>query len=197
MSIYNEKVNVNECKYYYNGKCERYEKYVDAPYADYSVICTCADEGDFEYDVCEYQLCERLEKENEKIKKQYNCYACNNCGGKEDYINLAKHHLGLRKQFDEFVKRNNTLSLRIEDIKKENEELKKGNDYLMEVVNESIIEQEKLVAKVNRNRLKVNKLHKALEEIRKIAKENKYLAQYKSICGVILNKINEVLNERD
>lgn len=65
-----------------------------------------------------------LQKENEKIKKQYNCYACGNCNGTEDYINLEKHHKGLRKQFDELVKRNNTLSLRIEELEKENEELK-------------------------------------------------------------------------
>lgn len=65
-----------------------------------------------------------LQQENEKIKKQYNCYACGNCNGTEDYINLEKHHKGLRKQFDELVKRNNTLSLRIEELEKENEKLK-------------------------------------------------------------------------
>ena len=65
-----------------------------------------------------------LRQENEKIKKQYNCYACGNCGGKEDYINLEKHHKGLRKQFDELAKRNNTLSLRIEELENENEKLK-------------------------------------------------------------------------
>lgn len=49
-------------------------------------------------------LVEDLEEENEKIKKQYNCYACGNCGGKEDYVNLEKHHLGLRKEFDRLVR---------------------------------------------------------------------------------------------
>lgn len=44
-----------------------------------------------------------LEAENELIKTQYNCYACGNCKGKEDYINLEKHHKGLRKQFDKKV----------------------------------------------------------------------------------------------
>lgn len=43
---------------------------------------------------------EKLKAENEKLKKQYNCYACGNCKGKEDYINLEKHHKGLRKQFE-------------------------------------------------------------------------------------------------
>lgn len=41
-----------------------------------------------------------LKEENARIKQQYNCYACGNCKGKEDYINLEKHHKGLRKQFD-------------------------------------------------------------------------------------------------
>lgn len=52
-----------------------------------------------------------LQQENEKLKKQYNCYACGNCNGKEDYINLEKHHKGLRKQFDELVKRIEKLKL--------------------------------------------------------------------------------------
>lgn len=46
---------------------------------------------------------EELKAENELIKTQYNCYACGNCKGKEDYINLEKHHKGLRKQFDKKV----------------------------------------------------------------------------------------------
>lgn len=33
----------------------------------------------------------RLQAENEKLKKQYNCYACDSCGGKEDYINMKRH----------------------------------------------------------------------------------------------------------
>lgn len=71
-----------------------------------------------------YKQLKHLKQENEKLKTQYNCYACGNCKGKEDYINLEKHHKGLRKQFDELVKRNNTLSLRIEELEKENEQLR-------------------------------------------------------------------------
>lgn len=41
-------------------------------------------------------------EKNEKLKTQYNCYACSGCKGKEDYINLEKHHKGLRKQFDKY-----------------------------------------------------------------------------------------------
>lgn len=45
----------------------------------------------------------KLKAENDRLKTQYNCYACGNCKGKEDYINLEKHHIGLRKQFDKKV----------------------------------------------------------------------------------------------
>ena len=31
------------------------------------------------------------EQECEKLKKQYNCYACGSCRGREDYRNMARH----------------------------------------------------------------------------------------------------------
>ena len=110
----------------------------------------------------EYCTCdtERLQEENEKIKNQYNCYACGNCNGKEDYINLEKHHKGLRKQFDELVKRNNTLSLRIEELEKENEKLEKKNKELLNLSNRG---GALLVAESTKNK----KYKQALEEIRK------------------------------
>ena len=66
----------------------------------------------------------RLKQENETIKKQYNCYACGGCNGKEDYINLEKHHLGLRKQFDRYyqaiqkIKKLSTVNVSIENFVK-------------------------------------------------------------------------------
>lgn len=115
---------------------------------------------------------ELLEQENEKIKKQYNCYACGNCKGKEDYINLEKHHKGLRKQFDEFVKRNHTLSLRIEELEQENKELKEYEYYYLD---------------------KFLELKQALEEIRDYCDEQNLKADY-TAC-YITNKIDEVLND--
>lgn len=44
--------------------------------------------------VCKHRPCEqlqRLKEENERLKKQYNCYACDSCSGKEDYINMKRH----------------------------------------------------------------------------------------------------------
>lgn len=50
-----------------------------------------------------------LQAELNTVKQQYNCYACGGCKGKEDYINLEKHHLGLRKQFDELYRHKGEL----------------------------------------------------------------------------------------
>ena len=37
------------------------------------------------------KMVEAKEQECERLKKQYNCYACDTCKGKEDYINLKRH----------------------------------------------------------------------------------------------------------
>nr|DAT89610.1 MAG TPA: hypothetical protein [Caudoviricetes sp.] len=34
---------------------------------------------------------DKLAQECEELKKQYNCYACDTCKGKEDYRNLKRH----------------------------------------------------------------------------------------------------------
>lgn len=129
------KCNGLDCEMCGNAKCpnEEKEKIIDGIDVSESVLT--ATNNDVYYSqnaVDELQnAIKRLQQENEKIKNQYNCYACGNCNGKEDYINLEKHHKGLRKQFDELVKRNNTLSLRIEELEKENEKLEKKNKELL------------------------------------------------------------------
>ena len=60
-------------------------------------FCLCEKNQD-----CDFRQLQQLKQENEELKKQYNCYACGNCNGKEDYINLEKHHIGLRKQYDKY-----------------------------------------------------------------------------------------------
>lgn len=66
-----DKVNVKECKYYCNGKCERYEEFVEADYANYSVKCICEKENDLgTYDICDYQQLKRKEQECEEWKHQ-------------------------------------------------------------------------------------------------------------------------------
>lgn len=64
-----DRVNVKECKYYCNGKCERYEEFVEADYADYSVKCICEKENDLgTYDICDYQQLKAKEQECEELK---------------------------------------------------------------------------------------------------------------------------------
>lgn len=128
---------------------------------------------------CYFKQLKRLQEDNEKIKKQYNCYACGNCKGKEDYINLEKHHKGLRKQFDELVKRNNTLSLRIEELEKENKKLKKRQ-----------ITKNGFICDCEQNA----KYKQALKEIRKLINETCW--DYTDISIIpVKEKMLEVINE--
>lgn len=134
-----------------------------------------------------------LQQENEKnkkTKKQYNCYACGNCNGKEDYINLEKHHKGLRKQFDELAKRNNTLSLRIEELENEKEELKK---YIGGFVSNCRYCDEWYMDKCNYIK-KENNCKQALKEIREEVGDLKDINKLINLQK-ILDIINEVLNE--
>lgn len=59
-----------------------------------------------------------LQAELNTVKQQYNCYSCGGCKGKEDYRNLEKHHLGLRKQFDIIIQENGKLKEKLNQYKK-------------------------------------------------------------------------------
>ena len=66
-----DKVNVKECKYYCNGKCERYGEFVEADYDNYSVKCICEEENVLgTYDICDYQQLSRKEQECEELKEE-------------------------------------------------------------------------------------------------------------------------------
>ena len=68
-----DKVNVKECNYYCNGKCERYEEFVEADYANYSVKCICEEENTLgTYDICDYQQLKRKEQECEQLRNKLN-----------------------------------------------------------------------------------------------------------------------------
>lgn len=40
---------------------------------------------------CYFKQRKRKEQECEKLKTQYNCYACETCNGREDYRNMKRH----------------------------------------------------------------------------------------------------------
>ena len=106
-----DRVNVKECKYYCNGKCERYEEFVEADYANYSVKCICEKENDlFTYDICDYQQLKRKEQECEELKDlaDHNGRVCN---VRLDKIDELEHDI-------------NELNGQLGQLEAENEELK-------------------------------------------------------------------------
>lgn len=189
-------IDVSECKYL--NKVVNEEPYCNI---DEEHLYTCSSDEN-----CYFKQLKRLQEENEKIKKQYNCYACGNCNGREDYINLEKHHKGLRKQFDELAKRNNTLSFRIEELEKENEELKSEHSKLIHRYNnlyekyraKEILEPQ-LKDEIKRLDMLSIKYYFALEEIREILMKSMSLKSnaYNHFINVekAIDKISEVLNE--
>ena len=66
---------------------------------------------------CHYKQLIREKQECEKLKKQYNCYACDTCNGKEDYIQLKKH-------CEDAIKSLHTKQAEINQLKADNKKLK-------------------------------------------------------------------------
>lgn len=101
-------------------KCE-FQKEIDN-----EKICKAFEVNRYGDIICQEEDCQlcKLKAENKLIKTQYNCYACGNCKGKEDYINLEKHHKGLRKQFDKKIQT-------LQEIKAIAESRTKTEDYLL------------------------------------------------------------------
>lgn len=75
-----------------------------------------------------------LKAENERLKTQYNCYACGNCKGKEDYKNLEKHHIGLRKQFDKKVQTLQEIKAIAEYSIMHNEKLNSNYQIILQLI---------------------------------------------------------------
>lgn len=128
-----DKVNVKECKYYCNGKCERYEEFVEADYANYSMKCICEEENCLgTYDVCDYQQLTRKEQECEKLKED-----------EKSLLNVIDHlqktkneweekYNDLGQDFDQLKAENDTLFKAIEEVNKINKKLKADNEQLKE-----------------------------------------------------------------
>lgn len=133
-----DRVNIKECKYYCNGKCERYEEFVEANYANYSVKCICEKENDLgTYDICDYQLLKRKEQECERKSR-----GIGNLGYK---IKNQRKEINERlKQLKAKEQENNSLQAQVNNItvqsnntitalEQENEELKQAFIEIKEI----------------------------------------------------------------
>lgn len=119
-----DKVNVKECKYYCNGKCERYEEFVEADYANYSVKCICEEENTLgTYDICDYRqlTCKEQECEESKNKIEF----------MEGYIKtVEKARNEVEQQLDQLKAENELLKINNAQFIKDNEFLAKRNSKL-------------------------------------------------------------------
>lgn len=105
-----DRVNVKECKYYCNGKCERYEEFVEADYANYSVKCICEKENDLgTYDICDYQQLKRKEQECNRLKEE---------------VSLLKESNSKLQQIEDVNSLEKCYLQQIDQLKAENEKLK-------------------------------------------------------------------------
>ena len=66
---------------------------------------------------CHYKQLVREKQECEKLKKQYNCYACDTCNGKEDYIHLKEH-------CENAIKSLHNKQVELNQLKADNKQLK-------------------------------------------------------------------------
>lgn len=123
------------------------------------------------YLACMTEQRNKAQTENERLKVQYNCYACGNCKGKEDYINLEKHHKGLRKQFEKYYQQTLDDEIQINELMQENERLK-----------EEILKWQKAYSRqyqINENKgynKKEEQYRQTLQEIKKYSTEMRELA---------------------
>lgn len=111
---------------------------------DIGTYCRCFTESCKNIKNCHYKQLKRAEQECERLKRQYNCYACDTCKGKEDYINLKRH-------CENAIKSLHNKQAEFDQLKAENEELKrqlkvKGNILKLtnEAKNEYLDENKKL-----------------------------------------------------
>ena len=208
-----DRVNVKECKYYCNGKCERYEEFVEADYANYSVKCICEKENDLgTYDICDYQQLKRKEQECEELKKA-------NDEKNELLIKLGcpttatakRKVLYLEKELEKIKEINNEIKT---DLKNWDERFKLQNtfiDNLLKATNNSIWidksisdeEASEIIEKIEMDYIEFEegkeiyaelkaeneKLKQTLAEIKEIAEEKAKVNDWLALD--ILQKINE------
>lgn len=148
-------------------------------------------------DNCYYKQLKAKEQECERLKKQYNCYACDTCKGKEDYINLKRH-------CENAIKSLHNKHAELDQLKAENDELKKWLPITTRLVDE--FENYEKIKGINYRIYtqvffkKFNKLKQTLTEIKEIAHKINDECELEGFgsCALkykeqILQKISEVI----
>ena len=145
---------------------------------------------------CYFKQLKRLQEENKRLQM----LSCANCGEKylsPDGAELYEKNVQLKQELDIKEKMLDKFMIgsgeTLEKLQKENEWLKKENEQLkkpclvMPKVNQLAVPIEKY-----------EKLYKALEEIREIAKYSvMHNSELNANYQIILQKIDEVLNDRN
>ena len=193
-----DRVNVKECKYYCNGKCERYEEFVEADYADYRVKCICEKENDLlTYDICDYQQLKRKEQECEELKE-----AIKTKTGK-DYINeiqdiTMKYECHQKSMgvcwWGKYGKETKCIGIR-ECHKRELEVIQKLETTLAQLKAENEILKEKITISSNSDK-RTLKIIKTLTEIKEIANsDNHYFSDGTILRYEVVDKILQKISE--
>lgn len=105
---------------------------------------------------------EQKEQECEKLKKQYNCYACDTCKGKEDYRNIKIH-------CENAIKSLHNKQAEYDQLKAENEQLKEELSKVYEDIKLSPLcykcdEKERLQKEINQFKAENEELEKWKKE---------------------------------
>ena len=175
---------------------------------DIGTYCRCFTESCQNIKNCHYKQLKRAEQECERLKRQYNCYACDTCNGKEDYINLKRHCENAIKSLHSKQASYETMQVEwneakneVKKLKKENEELKKQacglRPEIKYIINEICCKyninakyyHEKIVEIINN----LDQLKQVLQEIKKIAQYNVY-TPHTDLC-IKLNWIKKKISE--
>ena len=129
------------------------------------------------------------EQELEKVKKQYKCYSCGTCNGKEDYYNLAGHHKNAIKSLHKAQRELDQLTVAYEQYKKKFQEF--FNTDNQECWNAVFLKGEKAKTEQKLERIK-DKCNETLELMNKDSGTNAYAGGRCIEAENILKIIDEV-----
>ena len=127
---------------------------------------------------CHYKQLVREKEECEKLKKQYNCYACDTCNGKEDYIQLKKH-------CENAIKALHNKQAELNRLKADNKQLKEELSKVYEDI------------KLSPLCYKCDEEECLQKEINQLKADNEQLQVKEQECLTLINKVNRLEEEKN